>query len=301
MIAINNTHVIYAMSRENPHVATIASGDEVLFQTCDCFSDQIVNDATVFQEINWQRINPATGPVFVQGAEPGDVLKVHIRQIRLNRDWAVMITAPDLGIVGDELREPTVTIVPINEGHALLAAGVTAPLRPMIGVIGVAPDGEAVSCGTPYSHGGNMDCKEIVEGTTLWLPVYVPGALFALGDLHAGMGDGEVSVCGLEIAGEVIVELTVVKNRPLPLPMLENDDSLFTLASAVTLDEAATLATRNMVHFLTDNSPLSLPEAINILSVTGNLQICQVVDPLKTCRFALPKSIAKQLGVTIEG
>ena len=141
----------------------------------------------------------------------------------------------------------------------------------------------------------------ITAGSTLWLPVNVPGALFGLGDLHAAMGDGEVSVCGLEIPGEVLVELTVVKNRKLPLPMLENSETLFTLASALTLDDAAAMATRNMAHFIADNTSLTLADAISILSIAGDLQICQVVDPLKTCRYALPKSVAEQLSLRIEG
>lgn len=299
MIKISKDQVIYAMSRENHPVITVESGSEVQFETCDCFSDQITAEDAVFQELDWQRINPATGPVFVNGAEPGDVLRVDIQRIRFTRDHAVMVTAPKLGVIGDELSSPEVSLVPIRNGYATLADKVEVTLRPMIGVIGVAPAGDAISCGTPDSHGGNMDCKEIVEGSTLWLPVNVEGALFALGDLHAAMGDGEVSVCGLEIPGEVTVTLTVVKNRPLPTPMLENADTLYTLASALTLDEAATQATRNMAHFITDNTSLSLAEAINILSITGNLQVCQVVDPLKTCRFALPKAVAAQLELSI--
>ena len=301
MIKISNDRVVYAMSRDNLPVATVKSGSEVIFDTCDCFSDQITAADTVFQALDWQRINPATGPVYIEEAQPGDALRVHIKRIRFTRDNAVMVTAPNLGVIGDELQAPEVSIIPIDNGKALLPGGVEVALRPMIGVIGVAPAGEAISCGTPDSHGGNMDCKEITEGSTLWLPVNVPGALFALGDLHAAMGDGEVSVCGLEIPGEVTVELTVVKNRKLPLPMLENDDTLFTLASALTLDEAASMATRNMAHFIADNTELPLSQAISILSITGDLQVCQVVDPLKTCRFALPKTVAAQLNLSIAG
>lgn len=301
MSRISKDRVIYAMSPENCPVITVDSGSEVVFETCDCFSDQITAEDAVFHELDWQRINPATGPVFINDAMPGDVLRVDIQRIRFTRDHAVMVTAPKLGVIGDELAAPEVSLVPIRNGHATLAGNVEVALRPMIGVIGVAPAGEAVSCGTPDSHGGNMDCKEIVEGSTLWLPVNVEGALFALGDLHAAMGDGEVSVCGLEIPGEVTVTLTVVKNRSLPTPMLENADTLYTLASALTLDDAATQATRNMAHFIADNTSLTLAEAINILSITGNLQVCQVVDPLKTCRFALPKTVAAQLALTIPG
>lgn len=301
MIKINKQQVIYAMARENPPAITVESGSEVIFETCDCFSDQITAQDAVFHELDWQRVNPATGPVFVNGAKPGDVLRVDIQRIRFTRDHAVMVTAPELGVIGDELSAPEVSIVPVSNGKATLAGNIDVALRPMIGVIGVAPAGEAISCGTPGSHGGNMDCKEIVEGSTLWLPVNVEGALFALGDLHAAMGDGEVSVCGLEIPGEVTVTLSVIKNRSLPTPMLENADTLYTLASSLTLDDAATLATRNMAHFIADNSALSLAEAINIMSITGDLEICQVVDPLKTCRFALPKTVAAQFSLSILG
>ena len=234
-----------------------------------------------------------------------DRLRIHcantLASAQEGSQQAVMVTAPQLGVIGDELSAPKVTIVPIEQGHAIMPGNVRVPLNPMVGVIGVAPAGKAISCGTPDSHGGNMDCKMITAGSTLWLPVNVPGALFALGDLHAAMGDGEVSVCGLEVPGEVLVELTVVKNRQLPLPMLENNETIFTLASAVTLDDAAALAARNMAHFIADNTSLMLAEAINILSIAGDLQICQVVDPLKTCRYALPKSVAAQLSLSIEG
>ena len=301
MLKISNDRVIYAMSRDNSPVATVKSGSEVVFETCDCFSNQITSEETVFQALDWQRINPATGPVYIEGAEPGDALRVTIKRIQLTRNHAVMVTAPNLGVIGEELHAPEVSLVPIEHGKARLAGNVEVPLRPMIGVIGVAPALDAISCGTPDGHGGNMDCKEIVEGSTLWLPVNVPGALFALGDLHAAMGDGEVSVCGLEITGEVTVELSVIKNRKLPLPMLENSNTLYTIASDLTLDEAANLATRNMAHFIVDNSALTLSEAINLLSIAGDLQVCQVVDPLKTCRFALPKSVADQLNLSIEG
>lgn len=164
---ITKDRVVYAMSRDNAPVATVSSGSEVLFETCDCFSDQITSADAVFNELDWQRINPATGPVYVEGAEPGDALKVTIKRITLSSNQAVMVTAPQLGVIGDELDAPKVTIVPIENDHAILPGNVRVPLNPMVGVIGVAPAGEAISCGTPDSHGGNMDCKMITAGSTL--------------------------------------------------------------------------------------------------------------------------------------
>lgn len=300
MEKIQNTDVVYAMSRDNAPVRHVTSGSDVCFETCDCFGDQINSEEVVFGALDWQRINPATGPVYIEEAEPGDLLRVEIKQITLHRDHAVMVTAPGLGVIGDELEQAAIRIVPLEQGEALLPGGVRWPLKPMIGVIGVAPAGEAISCGTPDAHGGNMDCKMITAGSTLWLPVNVPGALFALGDLHAAMGDGEVSVCGLEVSGDVVVNLSVVKHQRLPTPMITTADTLYVLGSAKTVDEAAQLATRNMAHFVADNSEVSLADAINLMSITGDLQVCQVVDPLKTCRFALPRKVLEQLHISVD-
>src|SRR5690606_34634756 len=122
------------------------------------------------------------------------------------------------------------------------------PVNKMIGVIGVAPEAEGVNCGTPGAHGGNMDNKMVTEGATLYFPVFAEGALFALGDLHAAMGDGEVSVSGVEVAGEVTVTLDVVKGMSLRHPMLENEEVFTQIVSAPTLDEAAKTAAVEMIE-----------------------------------------------------
>ncbi|WP_347253219.1 acetamidase/formamidase family protein [Leminorella grimontii] len=299
MTVIPCTQLIYAMSADNPPACRAAPNTELLFQTCDCFEDQITSVDTPFDRLDWQRINPATGPVWIEGAEPGDSLKIAIKRITITSPQAVMVTLPQLGVLGDELTEAKVNMVELSDGVAYLPGGVCAPVRPMIGVIGVAPEGEAVSCGTPDDHGGNMDSKIIREGTTLWLPVNVPGALLALGDLHAGMGDGEVSGCGLEVAGEVLLSVEVVKGRPYPLPMVTDDDRVYTLASATMLDDASTRATKNMARLLVERAGLSPEDAISLMSITGDLQVCQVVDPKKTCRFAMPMAVLNQLGVCL--
>jgi amidase len=295
---VTRNHLIYAMSQANASVLTVKEGDSIVFETCDCFEDQIRSADAPYTGIDWSRINPATGPVYVDGAQPGDVLAVRIDRIVLGKQ-AVMMTAPGLGVCGDQIMTPSIRVIPVEDGFGILPHGVRVPLNPMIGVIGTAPSGEPVSCGVPDAHGGNMDCKIITEGTTLYLPVNVPGALLALGDLHAAMGDGEVSVCGMEIAGEVTLTVSVIRDRLLPTPMAQTADAIYTIASSRLLDGAANLAARNMVSFVVSEAGLSTDDAVNLLSVAGNLQICQVVDPQKTCRYALPKSIAEQLGIAL--
>ncbi|MDR7314857.1 acetamidase/formamidase family protein [Brevibacillus nitrificans] len=298
MYKVEKKDLIYTMSPDHSPVLRVESGSVVTFETCDCFEDQIQSADTAFGELDWNRINPASGPVFIEGAEPGDILAVHIQKIEIN-NRGVMVTGPNLGVMGFELQENVIKMIPIEDGKAILTDKLQVPLSPMIGVIGTAPAKEGISCGTPGDHGGNMDCKQMREGTTLLLPVNVPGALFALGDLHAAMADGEVAVCGVEIAGEVTVKLDVIKGKNWPLPMAINDEHLMTIASEKELDKAADRAVINMVRFLHDELDLPKAEATFLLSAAGDLRVCQVVDPLKTARVELPLEYAKAAGLDL--
>ena len=145
-----------------------------------------------------------------------------------------------------------------------------------------------------------MDCKRIVKGSVLYLPVAVPGALLALGDLHAVMGDGEIVVCGVEIAGEVDVRVSVLKGIRLPTPFLAEGGRLMTIASAETLDEAGAEATRRMHRFLTERLNIETHEAGILLSAAADLRVCQVVDPLKTARMELPLWVAERYGFRLD-
>lgn len=155
------------------------------------------------------------------------MLRVHIRAIRSEKTGALM-TAPGAGALPDRVKGDT-RICPIADGHFTFM-GVELPLNPMIGVIGVAPAGESVPCGTPGDHGGNMDTIGIREGAILRLPVFVKGAYLGLGDLHAAMGDGEVSVTGLEFSGEVDLDLSLEKGASLPCPLLHDGDEVSFIA-----------------------------------------------------------------------
>lgn len=278
---------IYAMDKANPAIATAKDGDRLVFEAYDCFEDQITDEHGAFEKLDWNRINPATGPVYVEGAEVGDILAVTIEKLDIG-DTATLFTGPDSGVMGDELTENTIRRLPIENGVIKFSEKIDIPLNTMIGVIGTAPAGDAVSCGTPDAHGGNMDCKEIGEGTTLFLPVNVAGALLAMGDCHAAMGDGEVSVCGAEVPCDITVTVKVVKNKDWPTPFLIRDGKLATIASAKTLDVASVMATKQMVHFVEQYTDLSKGNATHLLSLAADLRVCQIVDPNKTARMELP-------------
>ncbi|MGN0373786.1 MAG: acetamidase/formamidase family protein, partial [Enterocloster sp.] len=179
----------------------------------------------------------------------------------------------------------------------------------MIGVIGTAPEGTGVPTITPGAHGGNMDCRRIGTGTTLYLPVNAPGALLSMGDLHGLMGDGEMMICGLETAGKVKVRVTVLKENILEesgacflkeaLPLLDASGTLMTIQSAETLDEAAQLAACRMQQLVAKASGLDDVNSGMLMSLTGNLIICQIVNPLKTVRCEFPKDILERCGAKL--
>jgi len=294
---VEKNHSVYAMSPENEPVLRVQSGDTVIFQTFDCFEDQIQNDLQDFGTLDWSHINPATGPVYVEDAEPGDLLVAYIQKMEL-ASRGVMTTGPNLGVLGDELTQNVIRMIPIKGDKAIFSEDLELPLRPMIGVIGTAPAEGAVPCGTPGDHGGNMDCKRITTGAYVVFPVNVPGALFSLGDLHATMGDGEVAVCGVEIAGEVTVQMHVVKGKSWPAPMVFDESRVMTIAAEKDLDAASVKAVKNMVAFLESDCGMDKAEAVFLLSAASDLRVCQVVDPLITARVELPRWIVEKKGFT---
>lgn len=287
MLRVSRDTTILEMSPGNAPAGSASPGDIVVFETLDCFSNRITRENQVFSSVGWEHINPATGPLYVKDAEVGDTLRVEILDIVLDAQ-GVMVTAPKFGVLGDAVEAEETKIVPIVNGKARFNDKIDLSISPMIGVIGTAPPTDAIPTGTPGEHGGNMDCKRIGKGSVVYLPVNVPGALLAMGDMHAVMGDGEIVVCGVEISGEITVNVDVVKGASLPLPMVIQGEHVMTIASAPTLDEAARTATKKMFAFLRQEIGFTIAEAGMILSAAGNLRICQIVDPLMTARMEFP-------------
>ena len=284
---------IYAMSGENAPAAVIRPGDEVVFQSHDCMGGQITSEEQGVGALDWGAINPAAGPVYVEGAMPGDALKIEILSIRL-ASTGLLCALPENGIFGQEVTEESVKIVPIHDGVVEFTREIHLPVDPMIGVIGVAPPSGSISCGTPGVHGGNMDNTRIGPGAVLYLPVFCEGALLAMGDVHACMGDGEIMVSGVEAAADITVKVGLVKNAALPTPVLERDGSVYVISSADTLEKAIHDAARFMLEMVQKAQGLSFNEAGMLLSACGNAQVCQIVDPQVTARYALPKWLLKE-------
>ena len=281
MFAIPKKKSIYEMNPENQPAVFVPSGSEILFETYDCFENQITNENQKINSIDWNRVNPATGPVFIQEAQPGDILRIDILKIDIGT-IGVMAAIPGAGLFGEQIDASSIKIVPIEKNQAVFSNTIRIPIAPMIGVIGVSPRKGSIPCGIPDSHGGNLDNRRIKEGTSLFLQVNRPGALLSIGDLHACMGSGEIMVTGIEVPGEVTAKVTIIKGLKIDNPILMDDQHIYAIASHTDLMEAIKSATGDMQKIIMDKRKIDFNQAGMLLSAAGNVEICQVVDPKLT-------------------
>lgn len=295
MVELDDEKVFYAFDKTLEPAMVVPSGTTVRVRTKDCFGNQIQKPEDELDGIDWDHTNPATGPMFVEGAVPGGALMVSIDAIEFDNK-SVSCTGENEGVCGDRFNAWSTQVCEIDGDELVWDERLRIPLRPMIGVIGVAPEGDPINCGTPGSHGGNMDNTAITAGATLYFPVFADGALFGCGDMHAVMGDGEISVSGAEAAGWATVTLTAMPELKLVDPLIENATHFGVIASAETLDAAADRAVHEMVDLICDRTAEDPDKVVMLLSLVGDVQVCQMVDPEKTIRFMVPKYVLDSLG-----
>lgn len=298
MIELDDAKTLFSFDKDLEPVLKVPSGEKVRIRTKDCFGNQLRGPEDQLSEIDWEAINPATGPIYVEGAVAGGTLKVHIDNIELDAQTS-SCTGKDEGVCGDRFSDWATHFCKVEDGKVVWDERLSIPLAPMIGVIGVAPEGEPVNCGTPGKHGGNMDNTAIASGATLYFPVAVDGALFGCGDMHAVMGDGEVSVSGAEVAGYATVTLTALPELSVPNPLIENDTHFGIIVSAESLDKASELAVQQMVDLLASRTNESEADLVMLLSLVADVRVCQMVDPEKTVRFMVPKYVLDAIGFTL--
>lgn len=292
MKIIKSDKVIYEFRNDLKEIARVRPNEEFIVETNDCFYQQIQKEGQVIEEINHDNLNPATGPIYVEGAEVGDILKVIIKKINI-KDSGCAMAIPGFGVLNDKIKTPTTKIINIKDGYAHFSDEIKIPISPMIGVIGVAPfekDGNWTT-DTPYKHGGNMDTKEIKEGSVIYFQVATKGAMLALGDLHAVMGDGEVSGTGLEIPGEVTLKTEVIKGKTIEYPLLETDSEVMIIASGDDMNDARDKALDTLTKLMMKALNLSFEESLILSSLAVDIRISQLVDPKITIRSAISKNI----------
>jgi amidase len=276
---LDRSTLAYAIDPAAPPRLTVTPPCEVMIETHNSRSGKLKRPedeepTRPTYADRFPRTNPATGPVRVTGAEPGDALVVEILRIDLD-DLGYVMVKPDAGLVQGLVNDTLTRMLPVIDGQVHFD-GLRLPVRPMIGVMATAPADEPI--GTAYigRHGGNMDNNRVTAGTTVHFPVRVPGASFFVGDLHATMGDGEMSGSGVEIGGRVHLRLSVAKGAATEWPWMETAQHWITTASAPTFDDAAEIATRSMIVLLGARLGVSAADAFALLTIAGDLRVNQL-------------------------
>jgi amidase len=291
MLRITRDRIVYSLDKVHSPVATMDRGQEVLFETWDARTGTIRSERDLLDRPHPMGPNPATGPVFVRGAEPGDALVVDILGIALaSRGYTG--TRPGRGVLGHTITEYRTKLFDVVDGMVVFSSRVRFPVRPMVGVIGTAPAGDGVATLQPGPHGGNMDHNDVRVGARIHLPVYVPGGLLFIGDVHASMGDGEISITALEISGEVRVRVEVVKGEAPRRPWIELPDCWITTGDGPGIADAIRVAAEEMAGLLIRRLGLSADDAYMLLSVRGDARVSQCAEPsmvAATARMIMPR------------
>jgi acetamidase/formamidase len=290
----------------NEPLLTIADGDVVVFETRDVSDDQIGpnSDTSVIASLDWDRVYPLAGPVYVEGAAPGDTLAIELLDLH-TKGWGWTAILPGLGLLSEDFTEPYLRVFDLTRGDVTsFREDILIPLTPFMGTMGVCPAGaSAQPVMPPGTFGGNLDTRQLVRGTTLFLPVQVEGALFSTGDAHGCQGDGEICVTGLESPMYAAMRFTLQKGRTLPSPQYRTapgpltpavDSGAFygTTGIGGDLYAGAQDATRAMIDHLVASHGLSPEDAYVLCSLVVDLKISEIVDAGRYVVSAvLPESI----------
>jgi amidase len=289
---IGRDEIIWAFGPDLEPVLEVEPGATVTFETNDCFTGQITSEDDLVTEIDLGQVNSATGPVAVKGAEPGDSLVAEILDVRpVKVGFACLI--PGFGQLIDQVEAPVTRLFRVENGWIEMNDRVRFPARPMLGVVGVATDGETLTNGLAGRHGGNLDDHLHGKGARMYFPVRQPGGMFAVGDMHASMGDGEICFTGVEIAGEVDIRFDLLKGKQGTWPVTELEDRWLPHATADDYDDALRLVSEEAARFLVDEWGFSMEDAFIFLSVACDAGVAQACKPAPgfgtIARFAIPK------------
>lgn len=291
---VTRDHVNTIFSPTLPPVQVAGRSETVLFETQDCYGGAISGgeqSPTIEETV---RRNPVTGPVLIEGAEPGDVLCVQIQDIEVAAT-GISILRPKTGFLGSEIRKPLIYKSAIKDDRVTFSGDISVPLNPMVGIVGVVARHGDIKTDYPGRHGGNMDTLDVTVGSRVFLPVQVSGALLSIGGVKACVGDGESIGVGVEVAAEVTVRVDILPGGRFSWPRVETKDDYITIASASSVDQAAKLAVMEMVRWLEQEKGLDFETAYLLTGLSGHLRVSQWSNPLMTARMVLPRSVMNKI------
>jgi amidase len=291
---VTTDSVIHVMSKDNAPAIVVENGETLIVETAKPgIPDEVFSkDYSVVPFP--KRVLTITGPIYIEGCEPGDILKVDILDIQLDLNGKMWM-GQWMGILMDEVDHCFLKKVTVDNGLVHFDEEISFPVKPMIGTIGVAPAGDAIACLVPGEHGANMDALNATIGNSVYLQVQVKGGLLAIGDVHAAMGLGEVLGTGVEIGSTVTVTVSVIKATKLAHPMIESPTHYEFLISSENMLEGSKEATRTAIEFVRERNHCTFDDAYALVGQTANLKIMQVVNPIFTLSIEIPKQVLKSV------
>ena len=291
MKQLGREHHIYVLDPGAAPAITIDSGEELMVETWDAFEG--VRDPAVLQARSL--LGPASGPIQVNGAEPGDALRIDFISITPKGGAAHMVM-PDRGFLETEFTEAYPTIMSFEDGQVVLPSGLRLALAPSLGFVGTTPTYTQGTASDSGPYGGDIDMKELVAGSTLHLPVFVPGGMLALGDCHAVVGDGAVAGTGAECSADTHIRVTVEKGMGIAGPRAMTPDYFVVLSHGEELGPAMKQAVREMVNFLVKEKEMPRYDAYTLLSLAGDIRMSRTFRPISPVKMMLSRNALEQLG-----
>ncbi len=287
----------YTIGPRHEPIAKVQPGEKVAIYTVDAFENRLTSEEDKPTEILGDALNPQTGPIYVEGAEPGDTLAVDIHSIEATRDYAVSCLVPYFG--GLTNTDATRTLNPplpekvwiynIEDEKLYRDERLQFPWDPFMGTMGTAPTREALQALTPHSHGGNMDVPDVCPGNRIYFPVRAPGALFYTGDGHANQGEGELCGVALEIPTKVTVTFDLIKGKSIEWPRIESPQKIMVVGSARPMEDAARIAYSELVEWLVEDYGFEKLQAYQFLTQAGELYVGNMVDTYYSLVAKAPK------------
>jgi len=279
-------------------IAEVEPGETVRIHTVDAYGNHLQKPGDKKTEsCSFPYSNPQTGPILIKGAKKGDTLVVKIQKIEPARDFAVTTLSPYFGALTNTdktvtLNDPLpeeVRFYQIKNGYIHLFKDIKIPYRPFTGTIGVAPELEAINSLTPGYWGGNMDCPEMCPGNEAHFPVFVDGAHFFTGDVHAAQGDGEITGSACEIPAIVTLTFDLIKGKTIPWPRIISDEEIMTVGSARPMEDAARIAWGSLIEWMVESYEFTKLDAYHLLGQAGTMRIGNMVDPNYSLVAKCPK------------
>ncbi|MBF2589187.1 acetamidase/formamidase family protein [Listeria marthii] len=282
---VTSERSIFEMEKSTEPVITVKDGSVVKIKTKDYFNGQIHNEQLHYGELDWKQFSPTTGPIYIEEARPGDLLAITIEKIELLGTEVFLLNGPNIGITDDLLTSNCTRRYPVENNHIVYSDEIQIPIQKTIGLLKT----EALSTTkSPTKNGGILDSSEITEGATIFLPVDKFGASLHVGNVRATTGFGKTTATSAEAPAEVTLRLQILKNRTAPTPTIIHNHHLICLASDLTIEKATQKTMHNMITLLTESDLMTTEDAMFLISLQADFQVCKLCKPNITTSIKLP-------------